>query len=249
MADWPGLLILSPFIGSFMGLLIRRLPRRRKVVVARSACESCGHILGVADLVPLGSFLVLGGRCGTCGAKIHAMHLVVELAAIGIAVWSIACAGDARQLWLDCGLGWTLLTLAWIDWEHMLLPDALTLPLLLAGLAANWLLDGPAIADHAAAAALGYFSFRAIAFGYRKLRGRHGLGGGDAKLAAAGGAWVGLESLSTLVLTAALLGLATALVLRLRHGNLDGATVVPFGPALCAAIWLVWLYGAAPAMF
>lgn len=248
MPYWLGPMILSPFIGSFMGVLIRRLPLRQPVALARSACESCGHVLAVRELVPIASFLALSGRCRACGARIAAMHISVEIAAIGIAAWAALVAADRWTLWLGCGLGWTLLTLAWIDWEAMLLPDVLTLPLILAGLAATWLLDPPAITDYAAAAALGYLMFAGVAYVYRKLRGRHGLGAGDAKLVAAGGAWVGLESLSMLVLAAAMLGFVTALVLRLREGRLGGAAALPFGPALCAAIWLVWLYVALPAM-
>ncbi len=193
-------------------------------------------------MIPLVSFVVQRGRCRRCGARIAPMHVAVELAAIGVAAWA-ACVlpGDAT-LWLGCLLGWTLLALGWIDWRTMLLPDLLTLPLLLAGLGAAWLLEPDALADRAAAAVLGYLAFRAIEVGYRKLRGRDGLGQGDAKLLAAAGAWTGLAALPLIVFSAAVAGLCVALVGHLRGARIGAATAVPFGPALALALWLVWLY-------
>jgi leader peptidase (prepilin peptidase) / N-methyltransferase len=191
--------------------------------------------------VPLLSFAVLGGRCRWCHAPIALAHPLVELACLGIAAWAVLADGDPRLIWLDCILGWTLLALGWIDWEHMVLPDALTLPLILAGLGATWLLDPVALAGHALAAAAGYLSFRAIELAYRRLRGRDGLGEGDAKLLAAAGAWVGLAPLPTVVLTAALAGLAIAAALQLGGRRPDGGSALPFGPALCVALWAVWL--------
>ncbi|MBV8094170.1 MAG: prepilin peptidase [Acetobacteraceae bacterium] len=234
-------LILSPFIGSFLGVLIRRLPIGQPVLLARSRCESCGHVLTARELVPLASFFALGGRCRWCRARISVAHLWVELACVAIAVWVLLAESDPLLVWLDCILGWTLLVLAWIDWTHLLLPDALTLPLVLAGLGATWLLDPGSISNHAAAAVAGYGSFRAIEVTYRWLRGREGLGQGDAKLMAAAGAWVGLESLATLVLVAALIGLAVAIGLRIGGRVIDRQTAIPFGPALCVATWAVWM--------
>ena len=240
---WLAPLVLAPFAGSFLGVLVRRLPRGEDVVLDRSRCEACGLALGARDMVPVVSYLALGGRCRRCRAPIAPMHLGVELAAPGIALWAALAAPGPARLWLSCGLGWTLLALAWVDWEHFRLPDALTLPLVLAGLGATWLLDPGAMPEHAAAAALGYLAFRGIALGYRALRGRDGMGAGDAKLLAAAGAWVGAAALPGVVLGAALAGLGLALALRLSGRRVTRATAVPFGPPLCAALWLTWLYG------
>lgn len=148
---------------------------------------------------------------------------------------------DPLKVWLSCGLGWTLLALAWIDWDHMRLPDALTLPLLMAGFGAAWLIDPGVAAEHAAAAALGFLAFWLLARGYCALRGRDGLGGGDAKLLAAGGAWLGLEQLPFVVTGAALLSILFAWVQQLRGKEVLATTALPFGHALCAAIWGCWL--------
>jgi leader peptidase (prepilin peptidase)/N-methyltransferase len=246
LPDWLLPLLLAPFIGSFAALLIRRLPANRPVVLGRSQCEACGHALGARDLVPLVSVALLGGRCRWCGARIAVTHLAVELACLAIAVWAVArqagpADADGLLIWLDCVLGWTLLTLAWIDWDHMLLPDALTLPLILAGLGATLLVDPGATTEHAAAAAGGYLAFRAIEIGYHRLRGRDGLGQGDAKLMAAAGAWLGVAPLPTVVFMAAVFGLAIAAGQRIAGQAMHRHAAIPFGPALCAAIWVAWL--------
>jgi prepilin signal peptidase PulO-like enzyme (type II secretory pathway) len=138
-------------------------------------------------------------------------------------------------------LGWTLLALGWIDAEHTYLPDVLTLPLVLAGLAATWFLAPETLADHAAAAAIAYGSLRLLGAAYERLRRREGIGQGDAKLLAAAGAWLGLTALPFVLLVGALLGLALAVPMLLR-GRRDVATLqVPFGPPLALAIWLAWL--------
>jgi leader peptidase (prepilin peptidase)/N-methyltransferase len=235
--------IFAPFIGSFLGVLIRRLPAGQPIVLARSACASCGRNLAARDLVPVVSFLLLRGRCRTCHASIGVFHLAVELTAVAVALWAALTLTEPDWVWASCVLGWTLLALAWIDVEHMLLPDVLTLPLLLSGLGATLLLDPQDIFDHALGAAVGYFVFRAVAVAYRAWRGRDGLGGGDAKLLAAAGAWLGWQALPAVVLEASLAGIAAALVARVLGRRIGPTTMLPFGPFIAAAIWLVWLYG------
>jgi leader peptidase (prepilin peptidase)/N-methyltransferase len=235
--------LAAPFIGSLLGVLIVRLPLGRPVFMARSQCESCARTLGPVDLVPVLSFVALRGRCRTCSAPIGAQHLAVELASIGVAVWAMTIDTDPTLLWIDCGLGWTLLALAWIDWQHFRLPDAFTLPLLLAGLAATWFEAPDEITDHALGAVLGYLGFRALAWAYRAMRGRDGLGLGDAKLLAVAGAWLGSMALPHLILLAAVFGIGVALATAWRLGKLNASMAIPFGPCLALAIWIVRLYG------
>jgi leader peptidase (prepilin peptidase)/N-methyltransferase len=235
--------IFAPFIGSFLGVLIRRLPEGQPIVLARSACESCGRRLATRDLVPVVSFLALRGRCRTCRAPIGAFHLAIELAAVAVALWAALTLTEPDWVWASCVLGWTLLALAWIDVEHMMLPDVLTLPLLLAGLGATLLLDPGDMVDHALGAVLGYLVFRGVAAGYRAWRGRTGLGGGDAKLLAAAGAWLGWQALPSVVLEASVAGIAVALIAHVLGHRVSRTTALPFGPFIAAAIWLVWLYG------
>ena len=237
-------LLLSPFIGSFLGVVIRRLPLGRPIAVAQSECEGCGRALLARDLVPLLSYVLLRGRCRFCRAGIERFHVGIELAAIAVAAWATLAVpgGNAAALWVDCVLGWWLLALAWIDWDHLRLPNVLTLPLVVAGLLATWALEPDATADHAAAAAIAYSAFRGIAFIYRLLRGREGLGQGDAKLLAASGAWVGLAGLPGVVLGAALTGLVVALGMRIVRRT-AGDVPIPFGPHLALATLVVRVYG------
>jgi leader peptidase (prepilin peptidase) / N-methyltransferase len=240
-ATWLWPVLAAPFVGSFLGVLIRRLPVGRGLVLTRSACESCGRALAPWDLVPLASWLALRGRCRACGAAISWFHPAVELAATAVALSAAWTGSDVTDVWCGCLLGWTLLALAWIDWDWLRLPDALTLPLIVAGLVATWLLDPAAIADHAGATLAGYAALRGLNALYRRLRGRDGLGAGDAKLLAAGGAWVGLAALPWLLLLAALAGLGVAALRRLRGERLGATTALPFGTCLAAALWLAWL--------
>ena len=243
LPDWLPPVLVAPFVGSFLGVLITRLPTHRPILLGRSACPSCGHPLGALDLIPLLSFLLLRGRCRHCRTPIDPFHPAVELAALGVAAWVATMSDAADWVWVSCGLGWTLLTLAWIDWTEFLLPDALTLPLLLAGLIRTWLWDPGQLTDHCLAAILGYLSFQLLALGYRRLRGRDGLGGGDTKLIAAAGAWLGLQALPMVVFGSALTGLLAALALALRGQTMTSTTRIPFGPCIALTFWLVWLYG------
>ena len=238
---WP--LLLAPFVGSFLGVLITRLPAQLPVVLGRSACSHCGARLGAADLVPLISFLILRGRCRYCRSRIDFIHPAIEVAAVAVALWAELASADLRQVWIGCGLGWTLLTLAWIDWTEFLLPDVLTLPLLLAGLTVTLLWDRDDLIDHCIATVVAYGSFYGLAIVYRAVRGKEGLGGGDAKLMAAAGAWCGLSALPVLLLVSAMVGLLAALGLLLTGKTVTSATRIPFGSCIALAFWFMWLHG------
>jgi leader peptidase (prepilin peptidase)/N-methyltransferase len=231
---------LLPFgllIGSWLGVLIRRFGQVRQSLWGRSACESCGVALRAADLIPLISFLVLRGKCRHCGAPVAWMHLWVEFAALAVAAAALLAEGAGLMAWVDAGLGWALLLAGWIDARHFILPDAVTLPLVLAGLAVTWWLGPGSVYDHAAAAAAGYAGFWALNAFYRAWRGREGLGGGDAKLLAAAGGWLGLAWLPDEILAAGLLALAAVAVRRLAGETLERSARIAFGPALALALF------------
>lgn len=230
--------MLAPIIGSLLGVLIRRLPEGRPVANARSCCETCHRQLRWYELVPLASYLWLRGCCARCGAQIGRFHPAVEIAAIVIAVWAVLAAEDPQWALANAVLGWVLLALAWIDAGHFRLPDVLTLPLVVVGLVATWLLEPWALTGHAIGAMAGYLLFRLLAAAYRHWRGHNGLGTGDAKLLAAGGAWVGLGALPMVVSLAAVAGIGWVL---LRGG--DRHRAIPFGPFLALGIWLLRLHG------
>jgi leader peptidase (prepilin peptidase) / N-methyltransferase len=243
-ANWLPL-VLAPFIGSFLGVLIKRLPEGRPVIWGRSACQHCGAPLEPRDLVPLVGWLVSRGRCRRCGHPLGWFYPGIEGAAFAIAAIAVAVDG-APQAWLDCLLGWPLLALAWIDIRDGLLPDVLVLPLLVAGLLVTAALDPEDLTDRAAAALLGYVALRLVAELYRRVRHREGLGQGDAKLLAAGGAWLGTVALPQIVVIGALAALAIAAAVRVAGAEVRAHSALPFGPFLAAAIWALWLLGPVP---
>ncbi len=230
----------APFVGSFLGVLVRRLPTGGSIAWSRSRCESCGEVLRPRDLVPILSWVAVRGQCRYCSEPIGWFHPAIELACVMIALIALA-VGGAERVWLDCIFGWWLLALGWIDWQSWLLPDVLTLPLALAGLAATLALDPGDLTDRALGAALGYLALRAVAALYHRWRGREGLGRGDAKLLAAAGAWVGAGALPQVILIAALAGLLAAGVLGFGGVRLTAHSALPFGPFLALAAWIVWL--------
>ena len=236
------LLVLAPIIGSFLGVLVRLLPEGRSLAWSRSRCEDCDTVLRVRDLVPVASWLAARGRCRYCGRALGWFYPGIELIALAIALISLAIDG-VPSAWLDCLLGWWLLALGWIDLRRWLLPDALTLPLIVVGLAAAALFDPDGLLDRTLGTAVGYLIFRAIATGYRAMRHREGLGGGDAKLLSAAGAWVGLTGLPLVILASALAALVAAGALRLGGVRLRAQSALPFGPFIALALWAVWLYG------
>jgi leader peptidase (prepilin peptidase)/N-methyltransferase len=240
-ADW-GLVLAAPFVGSFLGLIVRRLPEGLPIAWARSRCEHCGATLRARDLVPVLSWFATKGCCRHCGRPLGWFYPGIELAATAVA-FAAVLADDGQVVWLDCLLGWWLLTLGWIDLRRWLLPDVLTLPLVLAGLAAAAAFDPDQLADRALGAAFGYLSLVAVASLYRWWRGRDGLGGGDAKLLAASGAWLGVVALPQVILWAALAALAVAVCLRLGGRKIGAASALPFGPFLALATWVLWLSG------
>lgn len=238
-AGW-SLLLVAPFIGSFLGLIVRRLPDGLPIAWARSVCEKCGTRLKMRDLVPVLSWLAQNGRCRYCGQPLGWFYPGIELAAVAIALIAIL-VDDGGGVLLDCLLGWWLLALGWIDLRRWLLPDVLTLPLVLTGLAAAAAFDPGQLTQRALGAALGYSILLAVAVLYRRLRGREGLGRGDAKLLAASGAWVGAAALPQVILIAAVSALAAAACLRLAGVRLGAQSALPFGPFLALATWVLWL--------
>ena len=135
------------------------------------------------------------------------------------------------------------MVLSAIDATTQRLPDVLTLPLIAAGLAATWVLQPDFVYEHSLAAIAGFASLRALDWLYIRIRHRHGLGGGDAKLFAAAGAWIGPWGLPTVMVWACSGAILAVALRRWREGPLAAETQLPFGPYLALGLWLTWLYG------
>lgn len=240
-------LIMAPFLGSFFALVADRLPRGEPLATGRSQCRDCGRILGFVDLVPLASYVILKGKCRTCGQPIPHETIMFEVAALLLAFQAVMTVGWGWLILVTVLLGLALLTLAVIDIRHFYLPDVLTLPLIAMGILTSLAEPRLDLLSSSLGAAIGYGSFALVAWLYRKIRGRDGLGLGDAKLFAAAGAFVGWQGLPLVLLVASTGGLVVILLLRLRGRVISNEDIIPFGPFLALGFWLVWLY--APPVF
>lgn len=235
--------LVGMVLGSFIAALVLRWPQGRSVLRGRSHCDACHAPLTARDLVPLLSILWLRGRCRRCGARIDPFHLHVELGAALIGAIALAVMPGTGG-WLWALFGWLLLPLALLDARHMWLPDALNAVLALAGLLVAGPLLGASLFDRWIAAVAGGGGLAAIASLYRRYRGADGMGGGDPKLVAAIGCWIGWQALPLLLLLASLGGLGWAMVTQRKGDGPLASRTVPFGAFACIAAWAavpLWL--------
>ena len=230
-------------LGSFFATLVLRWPLGRSIARGRSSCDSCGVTLRPADLVPLLSYAWRRGRCARCGTRIAPLHFIIELmAALMAGIGALIIGPDWIPLGGGLVFGWTLLVLAALDLTAFWLPDRLTLPLGAAGLGYRGIDGGfPAMTTGIIGAIAGYGGLALVAWVYRKLRARDGLGGGDPKLLGAIGAWLGWAPLGGVLLGASLLGLGWAGVTAMRGARPAAATRLPFGALLAVVAWAMWL--------
>jgi leader peptidase (prepilin peptidase)/N-methyltransferase len=239
--------VLGAIIGSFLGAALERMPAERSIVTGRSACDHCGTALAVQDLVPVISWLALKGRCRTCGGRIGAWQLACELGGAAIGMASVALAPEGLAL-AAMALGWQLLLLALLDLRHLWLPRVLTGVLALNGalLAAArgwamqdiWPLEWALIGG-----ALAFGMLWSVAFAYRRLRGRDGMGGGDPPLMGAIGLWLGPLGVVHTLLGAALVGLIAAVAMHVSGRKIGADTALPLGTCLAATAWPLFLIG------
>ncbi len=228
--------------GSFISTLVIRWPAGRGLS-GRSACDGCGRTLTVRDLVPLFSAMASRGKCRTCGAPINWRHSVTEICAAVIGLVALIALpgleGAAAAVF-----GWQLLTLAALDAEHFWLPDWLTGILAMTGLAFGVAGIGVDLSSRAIGGAAGFASLFMIAWTYRKVRGRDGMGGGDPKLLGAIGCWMGWQSLPYVLIGASVIGLCIALALTVRGRAVAATTRLPLGSLMAVAAFPLWLLNA-----
>lgn len=237
--------LLGLIFGSFIAAVTVRLPRDEDIVLARSRCMSCEAPLKPWHLVPVLSWLIQRGRCAFCGAAVSPRYVLIECAAAAIGVWAAVWGHETGWLLVAATalLGWQLLLIALIDAENFWLPDELTLPLIATGLIAGATLVGGWPVEQLAGAVAGFAILWLIAFAYRLVRGREGLGGGDPILFAGAGAWVGWTGLPTVLLWACAAGFSIVLAKLIVRRRVEMTDRLPFGTFLAIGIWLTWLYG------
>jgi leader peptidase (prepilin peptidase)/N-methyltransferase len=227
-------------LGSFLNVVIHRLPRGLSLVRPRSSCPPCGHAIRPHHNVPVLGWVVLRGRCADCRAPIPLRYPAVELAGgvlAGVAMYAFPSpAVSLSALWLL----FALLAVLFIDLEHRIIPDEISLGGTALGLALSfWTIGFPAALLGAAAGAGGLFIVSRI---YRAARGAEGMGMGDVKLAALLGAFLGLSGVVLTVLLASFLGSVLGVGL-LYTRKATRTTMLPFGSFLAPAAAVVLLWG------
>lgn len=256
---------LGLLVGSFLNVVILRLPRRMEwewnrdarevlgepelydppppgIVVERSHCPHCGHQLSWYENIPVFSWLALRGRCRNCKAPISVQYPLVELLTAVLCVLCVWRFGFGWQGFGACVLTCMLVALSGIDLRTQLLPDSLTLPLMWLGLIAAldnlYMPAKPALLG----AIAGYASLWSVWWVFKQVTGKEGMGHGDFKLLAALGAWVGLAGVLPIILLSSVVGALIGSIWLAVKGR-DRATPIPFGPYLAIAGWIVFMWG------
>ena len=256
--------VLGLLLGSFLNVVIYRLPKMMErefenacaencgqplkhsdtftLSVPRSACPCCGHQIAWYENIPVLSYLALRGKCSGCKAKISLRYPAIEL---------LAGALSALMIW-KFGSGWAgmaamafvllLIAMTFIDLDTMYLPDDLTYSLLWLGLLINLQGHFAALPDAVIGAVAGYMVLWSVSALYKLVRKREGMGGGDLKLLAALGAWMGWQMLPAIILLSSVVGalVGIAMIVFKNHGR---EQPIPFGPYLTGAGLLALLYG------
>lgn len=235
--------LIGAILGSFIATLVLRWPAGRSLL-GRSRCDECARPLGPRDLVPLLSALFLRGNCRRCDAPIDPFHGRVELASALLGGVALALMpGTAGWLWAL--FGWLLLPLILLDARHYWLPDLLNLILAVTGLLIAGPLLGASLLDRWLGALAGGLILAGLAWTYRRTRGREGMGGGDPKLVAAIGGWLGWQPLPLMLLLASLGGIVWALATQEKGDAPLAPRRVPFGLFAGIAAWTavpLWLF-------
>ncbi len=259
------LFVLGALVGSFLNVVIYRLPvmmerewRRDclefleqqapaetenfNLVVPRSRCGACGHQITALENIPIASYLVLGGKCSACKIRISPQYPLVEAFTAIVSVTIGWHFGLSLQTFAALILSWSLIAASGIDLSHKLLPDSITLPLLWLGLLLALFGVFVELEDAVIGAMAGYLSLWSIFMLFKLVTGKEGMGHGDFKLLAAFGAWLGWKPLLIVVLTSSLVGAVVGITMILLKRS-DRGTQIPFGPYLAAAGWLSLLWG------
>ncbi len=249
--------LLGLLIGSFLNVVVYRLPKMLEqqwardaadmagntlpetapfnLVVPRSRCPHCGHAITWYENIPVLSYLFLRGQCASCKAGISPRYPLVELALAGLFAYCGSRYGVNSTGLAWCAFSAVLLALALIDWDTTLLPDDLTLPLTWMGLIAAALQWIPLnLPDALWGAVAGYMSLWLVYWGFKLVTGKEGMGYGDFKLFAALGAWFGWQTLIPIILLASCIGAVVGIALKINAKLREGG-YIPFGPFLAGA--------------
>lgn len=258
--------VLGLCVGSFLNVVIHRLPKimeqewhgqcaelcgepapateRISLSSPRSRCPQCGHKISAFENIPVLSYLLLRGKCAGCSTPISPRYPIIEIFTALASAYAAWHFGPTIQTVGALLLIWSLIALTAIDFDTQLLPDSITLPLLWLGLAFNITNTYTDISTAVIGAMVGYLSLWLVFWGFKLATGKEGMGYGDFKLLAALGAWLGWQMLPAIILLSSIVGAAVgiSLILFARHGR---NIPIPFGPYLAAAGCIALFWGQA----
>lgn len=257
--------VVGLLFGSFLNVVIYRLPKmlerqwaaecaelsgqepaaqdKFNLNTPRSRCQQCGHQLRWFENIPVLSYLFLRGKCSACKTPIGLRYPLVEVLTAALFVFCIQRWGATWQGAAWCGFSAAIVALAFIDWDTTLLPDAITLPFVWAGLMAA-ALQWTAVPLSTAlwGAVGGYLSLWLVYWAFKLATGKEGMGYGDFKLFAALGAWFGWPALVPMILMASVIGAGVGIAMKFSSGLREGG-YVPFGPFLAGAGLTAMIFG------
>ncbi|WP_445355857.1 prepilin peptidase [Microbulbifer sp. EKSA008] len=262
--------IFGALIGSFLNVVILRLPvmmersykrdfynyfgikpsseeqrelgKPFNLVLPHSHCPKCKVEIKPWQNIPIISYLLLRGKCGSCGTAISKRYPMIELITgilTAVVVWQL---GFTWQALAGCFFTWALVALTGIDFDKQLLPDSITLPLLWAGLLINIWGAFASLQDAVIGAIAGYLSLWLVFHIFKIVTGKEGMGAGDFKILAAIGAWFGWQVLPMVILLSAAVGAAAGISWSIAVGR-DRNLPIAFGPYLAGAGWIAMLWG------
>ena len=235
------LALLGLCVGSFLNVCIHRLPLKQSVAHPRSRCPKCGYMLRWYDNLPVLSYVMLRARCRSCGAPISLQYPLIEVVTAIVFVAHWYAFGPTIFLPVRLVFGCAMIVLFMIDLEHQILPDVITLPGIVSGLALSFFLP-PGPVESLLGVLVGGGLLWGIAELWYRLRKVEAMGFGDVKMLAMVGGWLGIKMvLVTFVLSSMMGGLIGIVLLASRRA--DMATRVPFGTMLAVAALVASLYG------
>jgi leader peptidase (prepilin peptidase)/N-methyltransferase len=265
-------LILGLLVGSFLNVVIYRLPKMMErdwqeqcqdflaqstgsdtpethpkqepfnLMVPASRCPHCGHKIKPWENIPVVSYLFLKGKCSGCKASISARYPIIELISGLVSVFMVYTFGANWAGLAALVLGWALIALIMIDLDTFLLPDDITLPLLWLGLIANSFELFTTLSSALWGAVAGYIVLWSVYKLFKLITGKEGMGYGDFKLLAALGAWMGWQMLPQIILLSSLVGAVIGVGMILLRGH-NKNIPIPFGPYLAIAGWIAFIWG------
>lgn len=238
---WVGLIGLA--IGSFLNVLIYRLPRKKNFVLERSICPHCQTTLKWYHNIPLVSFVFLRGRCAFCSKPISFRYPLVELVNALIYLYFLSELGLSVTFLAYAFVASALIVIFFIDLEFQIIPDVITLPGMVVGLAVSLTPGGIGIVNSLIGLVVGGGALYLIALLGDFLFKRESMGGGDIKMAAMLGAFLGWQKVLFIFMASAVIGLAVSLALMLVSAKLRRERVIPYGPFLALAAMLAIVYG------